>query len=375
MNQSPKTNPQNRITTVAVLVGLALGLALVCFLPRLSPLRLLALLLVFLLSMAVALVLQLLLHEMGHCLLGLLTGYRLVSFRLGNRLFLREGGRWRCAQFRLPGTAGQCLMAPPDREPFPCALYNLGGILLNLLSALTALALWFCLPRSHWSAIPLWTFLATGVAFALANAVPRLDQGVANDGYNQRCLRRDPGSREAFRNTLRIHARLAQGDRLRDMPDAWFRLPENADQASPLVCGLAVQALSRQLDLQQLTGARAACDRLLQAPGLLGLHRSLVQGELLYLELLGPRRRDWIDALFTPELRSFLERLQGTNPTALRLLYAHALLAAEDEEAANRYLEAFQALGERYPYRGDYAQEQELVALAQRAFAGVGPTG
>lgn len=375
MNQSPKTNPQNRITTVAVLVGLALGLVLVCFLPRLGPLRLLALLLVFLLSMAVALVLQLLLHEMGHCLLGLLTGYRLVSFRLGNRLFLREGGRWRCAQFRLPGTAGQCLMAPPDREPFPCALYNLGGILLNLLSALTALALWICLPRSPWSAIPLWTFLATGVAFALANAVPRLDQGVANDGYNQRCLRRNPGSREAFRNTLRIHARLAQGDRLRDMPDAWFRLPKNADQASPLVCGLAVQALSRQLDLQQLAGARAACDRLLQAPGLLGLHRSLVQGELLYLELLGPRRRDWIDALFTPELRSFLERLQGTNPTALRLLYAQALLAAEDEEAANRYLEAFQALGERYPYRGDYAQEQELVALAQRVFAGVGPTG
>ncbi len=198
---------------------------------------------------------------------------------------------------------------------------------------------------------------------------------MANDGYNQRCLRRDPGSREAFRNTLRIHARLAQGDRLRDRPGAWSRLPEDAGQARPLVCGLAVQALSRRLDLQQLTGARAACDRLLQAPGLLGLHRSLVQGELLYLELLGPRRRDWIDALFTPELRSFLERLQGTNPTALRLLYAHALLAAEDEEAANRYLEAFQALGERYPYRGDYAQEQELVALAQRAFAGVGPTG
>ena len=69
-------------------------------------------------------------HESGHLLMGLLTGYRFISFRIGSFVFVKENGRIVCRKYSLPGTLGQCLMThDPVQSPdeIKYSWYHLGG--------------------------------------------------------------------------------------------------------------------------------------------------------------------------------------------------------------------------------------------------------
>ena len=63
----------------------------------------------------VAFILQIVLHEGGHLLFGLLSGYRFVSFRIFNWTLIRQEGKFRLKRFGIAGPGGQCLMLPPDQ--------------------------------------------------------------------------------------------------------------------------------------------------------------------------------------------------------------------------------------------------------------------
>ena len=52
-------------------------------------------------------------HETGHLVFGLLTGYKFVSFRIGSIMLIKESGKLRLKLYNIVGTGGQCLMMPP----------------------------------------------------------------------------------------------------------------------------------------------------------------------------------------------------------------------------------------------------------------------
>lgn len=59
--------------------------------------------------------LQVLLHEGGHLVCGLATGYRFVSFRIFNLTFIRKDGKLCIKRFSLAGT-GRPMPAYPTRK-------------------------------------------------------------------------------------------------------------------------------------------------------------------------------------------------------------------------------------------------------------------
>lgn len=96
---------------------------------------------------ALALWLQIVLHEAGHLVFGLLTGYQFSSFRVGSLCLMKVNGRLRIRRMSLAGTAGQCLLEPPpDSARFPVLVYLLGGSLMNLLVGLGCLAGYLLIP-------------------------------------------------------------------------------------------------------------------------------------------------------------------------------------------------------------------------------------
>ena len=80
----------------------------------------------------VSMVIQTILHEGGHLLFGALTGYRFISFRIFQFMWVMEKGKLRFRRMHLAGTAGQCLMGPPDLKngtiPFPSACTTMAGL-------------------------------------------------------------------------------------------------------------------------------------------------------------------------------------------------------------------------------------------------------
>ena len=66
-------------------------------------------------------------HEAGHLIFGLLTGYKLGSFRIFSFIWMKEEGKIRVKRLAVAGTGGQCLMSPPDLTDgkIPYAFYHL----------------------------------------------------------------------------------------------------------------------------------------------------------------------------------------------------------------------------------------------------------
>lgn len=68
------------------------------------------------LLMIVAFYLQMIIHEAGHLLFGLCTGYRFLSFRIGNLMWVKQDEKLKLRRLKITGTGGQCLMAPPNMK-------------------------------------------------------------------------------------------------------------------------------------------------------------------------------------------------------------------------------------------------------------------
>lgn len=68
-------------------------------------------------------------HETGHLVCGIMSGYSFVSFRIFNFTIIKIDGRLRVKRFSIDGTGGQCLLTPPDLplEKIPVEWYNFGA--------------------------------------------------------------------------------------------------------------------------------------------------------------------------------------------------------------------------------------------------------
>ncbi len=128
----------------------------------------------FLIFMCVVIVAQLILHEAGHLIARLLSGYKFSSFRVFSFMWLRDGNRIRLCRLSIAGTGGQCLMTPPPMKDgkIPVMLYNLGGPLMNLILAIASAIISVAVGIMTLPGVLLMIFAAAGLTFAITNGVP-----------------------------------------------------------------------------------------------------------------------------------------------------------------------------------------------------------
>lgn len=174
---------------------------------------------VFVLYYYVTVILHTVIHEGGHMVFGLLTGYRFLSFRVCSLTIVKKDGKLVWKKLKVPGTLGQCLMCPPewkDDEAYPYVWYNLGGGLMNFVFCGLSVPLFFLhSPLVAWAA---GVFVFTGVVFGICNLVP-MSLGLPNDGKNCLLCRKDRENQKAFYTQLRINAMLSDGALITDIPE------------------------------------------------------------------------------------------------------------------------------------------------------------
>lgn len=313
--------------------------------------------------MTAAFYLQIILHEGGHLVCGLLTGYRFVSFRIGSWMVQRENGRLRWHRYTLAGTAGQCLLAPPEMQDgkMPYKIYNLGGVLFNLLAALAGILL-AGLCRNVWAAKVFFELLAImGIGFALTNGIPLRAQGIANDGANARDLGKDPAALRAFWVQLSVNAQQAEGVPLREMPAEWFTLPaEGLDNI--MIAAQAVLHANRLMDEQRFAETARAIDALdAQKSALLPLHRGLLLCDRLTCALFTDEdTAALLQRWNSREMKTFRKQM-GTFLAVLRTEYLTALLVEHDAAKAEVFHQKFEQRAKTYPYAAETASERALL--------------
>lgn len=318
-------------------------------------------------GMYAAIFLQIVIHEAGHLLFGIMTGYRFSSFRIGSFMWLKEGSTIKLRRLSIAGTGGQCLLIPPEMKDgkFSIVLYNLGGPIINLVSALlfTGIAFW-C--RNIGILFPLLMMLALmGIALSLMNGIPMRFGTVNNDGYNTFSLTNNKDALLSFWVQMKINGLSAAGARLKDMPDEWFELPSEESMENSINATRGVLVCSRLMDQMKFEEADQTIGKLLQMnTGLVGLHRNLLVVEQIYCELVRENRSDRIEQLMDKQQRKFM-KVMKKYPSVLRTEYTFALLSKEEDTLAAQIKATFEKIAKKYPYQSDINAEHELIAYAE----------
>lgn len=308
--------------------------------------------------------LHIILHEAGHMVFGLLTGYHFCSFRIGSLMLIKKEGHFRLRRHSVAGTSGQCLMAPPGSptENYPVILYNLGGSLMNFISALLAFFLYLIYPKNTLLSILLLLFILIGVGSALLNGIPLRLSSVNNDGCNTLELMKNPAARRAFWIQLKANEQISLGVSLGDMPEEWFTLPADEDMKNSLVATLGVFAANRLLEQHRFQESEALMEHLLSIPsGILGLYRGLLTCDRMYISLL---ETGTVPEAYDTKAQKKLMNSMKKSPSVLRTEYTRALLEARDSVKATAIRQKFDQYAKTHPYPSDIETERVLMALA-----------
>ena len=351
------------------LLGVVLGVLSIqfvdlSFLSELSPrLRFLGYVLLIAIVFA-AYFLQVIVHEAGHLVFGLLSKFRFQSFRVGSIMLIKKQGRYTFRKYVLAGTGGQCLMIPPCEEEITRARvgwFLMGGSIFNLALGGACLAIVLLLKVNVWILIFLGMSAAFGLLFALLNGIPMRTGMIANDGANALALKRDADAARELCCHLTINAQNMEGVRLRDMPAEWFAFPNAEQLKNNAYAERAVFACNRLMDEMRFAEAAEQMRSLLDADSaMVGVHRNLLICDLLYCELVGECREEILATLYTRELMKFIHTMQSF-PSVIRTEYAFGRLYDRTSKKASLMRAAFEKCEKNHPSEGDLAMERELM--------------
>lgn len=354
-----------------LLIGAACGVLIMTCLDRLyqdgASGRTLAIhLILLILCMYGAMIIQIVIHEAGHLVFGLATGYHFNSFRIFNLMWLKENGKLRFRQMSVAGTGGQCIMSPPDLKDgkMPVMLYNFGGSILNAITGLIFGGLALLCPAWSFGWVFLMFLVIIGIAYALMNGLPLSAGPVNNDGRNAVDLSGNPEAMRAFWIQMKANEMISKGVRLKDMPEEWFEMPADEAMKNAIIATVSVLACNRLMDEKQFEEAdHLMADILSKDNGVIGLYRYLLTCDRMFIELIGKNRREILERMLTKEQKKIMKAMKRF-PSVLRTQYAYALLSDRDEEKAATILEQFGKTARTYPYPSEMQGEQELIDIA-----------
>ncbi len=315
-----------------------------------------------------AMLIQIVIHEAGHLVFGLATGYRFSSFRILSLMWLKENGKIRLTRLSLAGTGGQCLMSPPELKDgkMPVMLYNFGGALMNVIASLIFLVLALLCPAWSLGQVVLLELAIIGFAYALMNGLPLGTGPVNNDGRNALDISRSPAAMRAFWIQMKVNELTARGVRVKDMPREWFTMPSDEEMRNGIIATIGALSCSRLMDEQRFEEAEQQMAHILSREnGVAGLHRALMTCDRMYVELVGQNRREVLDRMMSDDQQKIMKAMKRF-PSVLRTEYALALLSDRNAEKAEAVRAQFDKTARTYPYPSEIAGERELMDIAAK---------
>lgn len=328
-------------------------------------------LLLLFLAVVTAIYAQIIIHEVGHLVFGLNTGYQFVSFRVGNLTLIKRSGKYMLKRYYVPGTGGQCFMMPPESSDnnLPYKLYNLGGVIFNFISSIIAILLVLLFDLPVFLNVFFLSFAIFGLIFGILNGIPMKISGIANDGYNIRLLNNDKISRKAFHLQLKVNGLQSEGIRIKDMPENWFELPDDANMNNNLNLSIKILKSSWYMDQLRFDEARQCLESIEPYKNnLIGLYQKERDCELLFLEIIGNCRPDIIASLYTDEIKKYIEQYSKYMFSKKRILYTYTIAVENDKQRADKIFNEAIKMQDKYPLLGEAESELEIMEYVRKRY-------
>ena len=323
-------------------------------------LRVYGLILIFLLGY----IIHIIIHEAGHLVFGLMTGYSFISFRIGSFTIIKEQGKIRYKKFGIPGTAGQCLMMPPEMKngKYPFIIYNYGGGIMNLIVAGIGILLAILIQGMPMLISAILILISAGGIFAaLTNIIPLKVGGISNDGYNVISMLKDENARRGFYVQLRVNGLQSRGMRIKDMELETLKISEGSDLINPLNASLKLIEYNWYLDNMDFEKARQCIEDFTPClDKIIPLYRYEINCERMFLELIGNCNKEFIDSIYDKELRRYIKACRFMM-SKKRIMMAYEIFYNNNKEKALSYFQDVVKLSKRYPVKGDADMELMLV--------------
>ena len=306
--------------------------------------------------------LHIILHEVGHLILGLMSGYEFISFRVGSLTLVKDEGKFKFKKFNIKGTGGQCLMMPKtdNYKELKYVLYNLGGTLMNLIITIISLVILIAFNISPIIKFILIASIISGVICVISNGIPMKFGGIANDGYNIVSISKDDFMKYCFYIQLKVNGLLSKGMRMKGMPIEWFYLREGADLNNHLVTSLKIMEGNYYYDNLNFEAAQRCYEEILEnTPKIIKIYEYEINCELLFFEIL-KGNMDRVKELYTKELRNYIKATE-CYISRKRLMYAYNLIVLKDKKKTEKVLKEIEKVKKTYPIKGDILSEEEVI--------------
>lgn len=370
MSEKKKKSSANTSALVPMIIGGAVGLFAGIFFPNNDMDSLAVPVWAVLLFIIAVLCGAIVIHEAGHLVMGLATGYKFVSFRIGPFTLIREDGRIKLRLFFVMGTAGQCLLMPPETdnpENAPYFLYHLSGGLFNIITAAIC-GIFMLIADSKTADFLLGTAAFLSLFLGLTNLIP-MGKAMANDGTNLYLLMKSPTLRKALYNQLYINGLLYQGVLLNDIPAKYFS--DVADDGKMGIHSCVVPMLQGGLaiDTKDFTTAQSKFEYILNDEKLIPIYKNECTCELIFCKIMNSASEEEIEELYDKNLKSYVKQMKSTHIAKRRLLYAYYLICKNDVVSAEKEYEAAQKMRKTYPCRGELESELELMEYVKTEYS------
>lgn len=322
---------------------------------------------ILILIVAFSVLLQIMIHEAGHLVFGLMTGYRFVSFTILTIRIYKNGKKCAIGKSGLTGAGGQCVMEPAFEESnhIPYFWYNAGGVIFNLLAGIFGGGIALGFDDGTMARTSFVLAAVISLFFVVSNGIPMRTKMIANDAYYILMMANHPSAKRAFWRIMKINAVSAGGKKLMDLPQEWFSDLPDSDYNNPLICGFAVDQIYYLLEQQAYQQALDLCNRLLKAKAILGIYKNEAICEKQFCEMMLMREAGAENAVDAPEEAAFKKRLDPI--TSCHTRYAYAAFVLGDQEKSAQVITAFQAKCQKDCNKGIVAHEKFMLELLQGA--------
>ncbi len=304
-------------------------------------------------------------HEAGHLVCGLMSGYGFLSFRVLSFTFCKYEDKFKIKRFTIPGTGGQCLMAPPEYNDgnFKYKLYLAGGNIATFILLAIEVMLVAVIGIDVFIGRIILLAAVISLYLLLLNAIPMKLGGIANDAFDLKSLGKNPEHKKEFWLSLDVNAKTNQGALLSQVGIDFDAIDD--DELIKEIDGIAIQIklnikVNYLISEKRFEEAYTLCKKLLDEKAVIELYKYELRCDKMFLEIvLGKEGK--VKKTYSDDLKQYINRTHKYMITRMRLMYAYYLLVKKDNEKALKEKETFEKACLRYPDLGEIKNEKALM--------------